>query len=134
MGHFVAECVIKSMLSKNIQLLGAKILMLGMTFKEDCPDIRNTKAIDIYAAFKEYSMDVDVYEPWADADEVADEYGIDCLLELPENASYDAMIVSVGHKQFIEMGATGIRQFGKNPSILYDVKGIFALGSSDGRL
>lgn len=134
MGHFVAECVIKSMLSKNIQLLGAKILMLGMTFKEDCPDIRNTKAIDIYAAFKEYSMDVDVYEPWADADEMADEYGIDCLTAAPHLGAYDAIIICVGHREFVALGAAGIRAFGKDNSILYDVKGILPLGSADGRL
>lgn len=134
MGHFIAQSVVKSMLSKGIQLLGAKILMLGMTFKENCPDIRNTKAIDIHEALREYSMQVDVYEPWADAAELSSEYGIDCLSSLPEHGAYDAIIVSVGHKQFIELGADGIKSYGKEQSILYDVKGIFPLGSADGRL
>lgn len=134
MGHFIAESVVKLMLSRGIQLLGAKVLMLGMTFKEDCPDIRNTKAIDIHAALSEYSIEVDVYEPWADAKELSDEYGIDCLTNTPASNAYEAIIICVGHKQFVELGEEGIRAFGKNSSILYDVKGILPLGSADGRL
>ena len=121
-------------MAKGIQLLGAKVLMLGLTFKEDCPDIRNTKAVDIYHALSAYSMDVDVYEPWADSHEISEEYDINCLSDAPAHSAYDAIIVSVGHSQFIELGAEGIKKYGKDPMVLFDVKGIFPLGSADGRL
>ncbi len=134
MGAFVAESTIKAMLAKGIQLLGARVLLMGLTFKEDCPDIRNTKAIDIYHALKAYSMDVDVYEPWADADEVAHEYDISCLDGEPEKDSYDAIVIAVGHREFLAQGVNGIREYGKSKMVLYDVKGLFPLGSADGRL
>jgi UDP-N-acetyl-D-galactosamine dehydrogenase len=134
MGEFVAESTIKAMLAKGIQLLGSKVLLMGLTFKEDCPDIRNTKAIDIYHALKAYSIDVDVYEPWADADEVQHEYGIACLDKEPVKGVYDAIIVAVGHSQFLDLGASGVRQYGKADMVLYDVKSLFPLGAADGRL
>jgi UDP-N-acetyl-D-glucosamine/UDP-N-acetyl-D-galactosamine dehydrogenase len=134
MGAFIAESTVKAMLGKGIQLLGAKVLMMGLTFKEDCPDIRNTKAIDIYHALKAYAVDVDVYEPWADVAEVAHEYAINCLTAEPVNGAYDAIIVAVGHKQFRAMGADGVRSYGKPDMVLYDVKSLFPLGAADGRL
>lgn len=134
MGAFVAESTIKAMLAKGIQLLGAKALLMGLTFKEDCPDIRNTRAIDIYHALQSYSLDVDVYEPWADASEIALEYDIACLVAEPAKDSYDAIIVAVGHSQFLALGAEGIRAYGKSAMVLYDVKALFPLGAADGRL
>lgn len=134
MGAFVAESTIKAMLSKNISLLGAKVLLMGLTFKEDCPDIRNTKAIDIYHALTAYSIDADIYEPWADRAEVLHEYGIQCLEGEPETGVYDAVIVAVGHSKFLEKGPDGIRQYGKPKMVLYDVKSLFPLGAADGRL
>jgi UDP-N-acetyl-D-glucosamine/UDP-N-acetyl-D-galactosamine dehydrogenase len=134
MGAFVAENTVKAMLAKGIQLLGARVLLMGLTFKEDCPDIRNTKAIDIYNALKGYSINVEVYEPWADPAEVAHEYGITCLDGEPERGVYDAIIVAVGHGAFTASGVEGIRAYGKAEAVLYDVKAIFPLGSADGRL
>lgn len=134
MGSFVAESTVKAMLKKGIQLLGAKVLLMGLTFKEDCPDIRNTRVIDIYRALKTYSVEVDVYEPWANADEVAHEYSISCLDKEPAKGQYDAVIVAVGHSQFVALGAEGMRAFGKAEMVLYDVKALFPLGEADGRL
>jgi UDP-N-acetyl-D-glucosamine/UDP-N-acetyl-D-galactosamine dehydrogenase len=134
MGNFVAESTVKAMLAKNISLLGAKVLLMGLTFKEDCPDIRNTKAIDIYHGLTAYSINADIYEPWADRAEVLHEYGIECLAGEPELGVYDAVIVAVGHAKFLEKGAEGIRQYGKAEMVLYDVKSLFPLGTADGRL
>ena len=134
MGAFVAESTVKAMLAKNISLIGAKVLLMGLTFKEDCPDIRNTKAIDIYHSLTAYSIIADIYEPWADRAEVLHEYGIECLNGEPALGVYDAIIVAVGHAKFLEKGAYGIRQYGKPEMVLYDVKSLFPLGAADGRL
>lgn len=134
MGAFVAENTIKAMLAKNITLMGAKVLLMGLTFKEDCPDIRNTKAIDIYHALTAYSIKPDIYEPWADRAEVLHEYGLDCLENEPEIGVYDAIIVAVGHTKFLEKGVEGVRSYGKPNMVLYDVKALFPKGAADGRL
>jgi UDP-N-acetyl-D-glucosamine/UDP-N-acetyl-D-galactosamine dehydrogenase len=134
MGSFVAESVVKLMLAKGIQLLGSKVLMMGLAFKENCPDIRNTRAIDIVAALRGYSIDVDIYDPWVNPAEASHEYGLDCSNAEPDAGQYDAVIVAVGHKQFTEMGVEGIRQLGKAKTVLYDVKAIFPRQSTDGRL
>ena len=134
MGAFVAESTVKAMLAKNISLIGAKVLLMGLTFKEDCPDIRNTRAIDIYHSLTAYSIIADIYEPWADRAEVLHEYGIECLDAEPALGVYDAIIVAVGHAKFLEKGADGIRQYGKPEMVLYDVKSLFPLGAADGRL
>lgn len=134
MGAFVAENTVKAMLGKGIQLLGAKALIMGLTFKEDCPDIRNTKVVDIYHALQAYHINVDVYEPLVNVSDVAQEYGIQCLSSEPVSGSYDAIIVAVGHKKFLDIGVAGIRSFGKADMVLYDVKGLFPLGESDERL
>lgn len=134
MGAFVAERTIKAMLKKGIALPGAKILMLGLTFKEDCPDLRNTKAIDIVTALSEYGITADIYDPWIDTVQARHEYGIDCLTAMPPMGHYDAMIVAVGHREFREWGASGIRALGKPDAILFDVKSILPKDSVDGRL
>ena len=134
MGAFVAESTVKAMLAKNISLIGAKVLLMGLTFKEDCPDIRNTRAIDIYHSLTAYSIIADIYEPWADRAEVLHEYRIECLDAEPALGVYDAIIVAVGHAKFLEKGADGIRQYGKPEMVLYDVKSLFPLGAADGRL
>ena len=134
MGAFVAESMVKLMLKRNIKLNGAKVLMLGLAFKENCPDIRNTRAIDIVAALKDYSIDVDIYDPWVDHAEVRHEYDIACMTEAPPIDTYDAIVIAVGHKQFAELGSEGVRKFGKTGAILYDVKALFPASDSDGRL
>ena len=134
MGSFVAENVIKMMLAKGIQLLGSRVLLMGLTFKEDCPDIRNTKAIDIFNALKAFSIDVDVYDPMANVNEVYEEFGISCISEPPDKNIYEAIIIAVGHRHFVELGVSGIRTFGKSNVVVYDVKAVFPLGTTDGRL
>jgi UDP-N-acetyl-D-glucosamine/UDP-N-acetyl-D-galactosamine dehydrogenase len=134
MGSFVAENVVKLMLAKGIQLLGSKVLMMGLAFKENCPDIRNTRAIDIVAALRGYSIDVDIYDPWVSPEEAHHEYGLTCVTAKPDASQYDAIVVAVGHKQFTELGVEGIRHLGKTKTVIYDVKAIFSRDATDGRL
>ena len=134
MGSFVAENVIKIMLRKGVQLIGSKVLMMGLSFKENCPDIRNTRAIDIVAALTEYSIEVEIFDPWIDPNEVRHEFGLDCMTELPTMQNYDAIIVAVGHSQFLELGHVGIKALGKPGACIYDVKAVLPRSASDGRL
>jgi UDP-N-acetyl-D-glucosamine/UDP-N-acetyl-D-galactosamine dehydrogenase len=134
MGKFVAENVVKLMLAQGIQLLGSKVLMMGLAFKENCPDIRNTRAIDIVSALQDYSIDVDIYDPWVDPKEAADEYSLACCASQPDPGQYDAIVIAVGHREFIQLGVSGIRKMGKENSVLYDVKAIFPRSETDGRL
>lgn len=134
MGSFVADQVIKLMLDRGINPVGANILLLGLTFKENCPDLRNTKVVDIIAALKEYRVNVDIHDPWPSPEEAMLEYGLS-LVPQPERGRYDAIVVAVGHEQFREIGADGLRAFGKpKGSIIYDVKHILPFESADGRL
>jgi UDP-N-acetyl-D-galactosamine dehydrogenase len=118
MGEFVATEVLKLMVKKNITIEKANVLMLGITFKENCPDIRNTKAIDVYKALVSFNMLVDVYDPWASEDEVKSEYNINTIKEL--NSKYDAIIHVVSHKEFENLDFNGLK---KENAVLYDVKG-----------
>ena len=136
MGQYVASEVIKLMIKKGIPVKGAKVLMLGITFKENCPDIRNTKAIDIYHELKEYGMDVDVYDPWATPEEVLREYGIHTTTESPSDqlsslSKYGAIILTVAHNEFMTINLKEYKELG---SIIYDVKGIANPLVIDGRL
>ncbi|MBE2234045.1 MAG: Vi polysaccharide biosynthesis UDP-N-acetylglucosamine C-6 dehydrogenase TviB, partial [Anaerolinea sp.] len=106
---------------------------LGLAFKENCPDLRNTRVIDIVEALRQDNLQVDVHDPWVDAAEARHEYGIDPLATPPSGA-YDAVIVAVGHNQFHQLGAAGIRAFGKPACVLYDVKYVLPRGAVDGRL
>jgi len=132
MGRYVADQVVKLMLKRNIAVAGCRVLVLGLAFKENCPDMRNTKVTDIIAALADYNAGVDVYDPWVDGEEVAGV--LNCLSQLPPSASYDAIIVAVGHDQFAQAGAAAIRKLGKAGAVVYDVKGIFARHDTDGRL
>ena len=107
--------------------------MLGLTFKENCPDVRNTKVIDLVAELSSYGGAVDVHDPWVDAAEAKAEYGID-LVAAPEKGAYDVVIVAVGHDQFKALGADGIRAFGKDNSVLYDIKYVLSPDDVDDRL
>jgi UDP-N-acetyl-D-glucosamine/UDP-N-acetyl-D-galactosamine dehydrogenase len=134
MGAFVAESLVKLMLSKRIQLLGSKVLMMGLSFKENCTDIRNTRVIDIITALKDYSIEVDIYDPWVNPDEAFKEYQIVSSSTSPKSNQYDAIVLAVGHAQFVELGFEGVRKFGKKISVIYDVKSIFSNDLTDGRL
>lgn len=130
MGQHVATEVIKLMVKKDIPVKGSNILMLGITFKENCPDIRNTRAIDIYHELKTYELNVDVYDPWADVEEVHHEYGIYSMTALPEK-TYDAIILCVAHKTF---GSLPIESLRNEKCVVYDVKGFLPKEMVDGRL
>jgi len=134
MASHVADQVVKLMLRKNLPVLGSKVLVLGLTFKENCPDVRNTKVVDIVRTLKGYNTQVDVYDPWIDVSEAEHEYGLQCLKEPPPTGTYDAVILAVGHHQFATLGEAGIKAFGKPEAVLFDVKSMFPLGAADGRL
>lgn len=133
MGAHVAERVVKIMTKRRIPVVGSNILVMGLTFKENCPDIRNTRVIDLITEFKDYSANVEVYDPWANTDEVEREYGFRLIQQLA-NAKYDAIVLAVAHRQFTEMGPQAIRTLGRNQSVIFDVKYILPAESVDGRL
>ena len=130
MGEYVAHEVIKKMIKKGIQVLGSHILMLGFTFKENCPDVRNTKVIDIVKALKEYDLNITIFDPWANAAVAKREYGVDIVNELPQG-QFDAAILAVAHKEFKEIDVT---KSVKAQHVIYDVKGFLNRDIVDGRL
>lgn len=133
MAAYVASDVIKAMIKRRIHIDGARVLVLGLTFKENCPDLRNTKVIDLVNELKDYGARVDVFDPWADPDEAEQEYGL-TLLAKPEPGSYDGVIVAVGHEEFKAMGAKRLREFGRSEHVLYDLKYVLHQQESDCRL
>lgn len=133
MGPYVANEVIRLMVRKGINPVRARVLVLGLTFKENCPDLRNTRVVDIVDALKGYNAQVDVFDPWVNRAEAAHEYGIDPVAE-PEQGSYDAVIIAVAHRQFLALGEAGIRAFARPASVLYDVKYVLPREAVDGRL
>jgi UDP-N-acetyl-D-galactosamine dehydrogenase len=133
MALHVALRVIKLMIARNIQPAGARVLVLGLTFKENCPDVRNTKVADVVAELKSYGCNVDVHDPWVDAAEARHEYGIG-LIPKPAAAAYDAVIIAVAHREFVALGAEGIHAFGRPNHVTFDIKHVLAKGEVDGRL
>jgi UDP-N-acetyl-D-glucosamine/UDP-N-acetyl-D-galactosamine dehydrogenase len=133
MGAYVVSQLVKGMLKRRIQVEGAKVLVMGLTFKENCPDLRNTRVVDIVAELKEYNCDVDVYDPWASTAEAQHEYGI-TPVEAPQAGSYDGIILAVAHHQFKDMGAQAIRALGKSDSVIYDLKYVLTADEADMRL
>jgi UDP-N-acetyl-D-galactosamine dehydrogenase len=129
MGKYVSAEVVKLMVQKDIKVKDSKILILGVTFKENCPDVRNTKAVDVINNLQTYGADVTIYDPWAEPEEVLHEYGLKTTNELP-NSRFDAIVLTVAHKEFLKLKLSDLRS---ENSILYDVKGILA-DSVDGRL
>lgn len=129
MGKYVAEQVVKAMIKKNINVNGAEVLMLGVTFKENCPDVRNTKIVDVIAALEDFGTKVTTFDPWANPEEVKHEYGINSLQKIDTNAKYDAIVLGVAHKDFLGLDIENLK---KANTVVYDVKGI--LKNSDERL
>jgi UDP-N-acetyl-D-galactosamine dehydrogenase len=121
MGSHVARRVAKLMARQNLPTTGAKVLVLGLAFKENCPDVRNTRVVDIVAELRSYNAQVDVHDPWVNADEARHEYGLDLVAE-PQNGQYDAVILAVAHREFTARGADGIRALGKPGAVIFDVK------------
>lgn len=133
MGEYVATQLVKQMARRKINIDEARVLVMGFTFKGDCPDVRNTKIIDIIKELKEFNMFVDVYDSWASHSEVKEEYGIE-LIDKPLPAKYDAIILAVDHSETKAMGTAAIRALGKKEHVLFDVKYVLPLGDSDIRL
>ncbi|WHZ20191.1 MAG: UDP-N-acetyl-D-glucosamine 6-dehydrogenase [Rhodanobacteraceae bacterium] len=133
MGRHVAERVIRLMLEKRIHVAGAKVLVLGLTFKENCPDLRNTRVTDIIDEFRACHADIDVYDPWVDPAEARHEYGIDLNPDL-RPGTYDAIVLAVAHRQFTDMGAAALRGLGKPVCVLFDVKNVLPREAVDDRL
>ena len=133
MGRHVASELVKAMLNRCIQVNGARVLVLGLTFKENCPDLRNTRIVDVVNELQDYNITVDVHDPWISAEEAKHEYDITPVAQ-PEPGNYDAIILAVGHNQFKAMGAQAIRGFGKPDHILYDLKYTLPKEDADLRL
>ncbi|TAN05609.1 MAG: nucleotide sugar dehydrogenase [Rhodanobacteraceae bacterium] len=133
MGRHVAERVIRLMLQRRIHVAGARVLVLGLAFKENCPDLRNTRVIDIIDEFKSCHAEVDVYDPWVDAAAARREYAVDLVTALRPD-TYDAMVLAVAHHQFIDMGSAAIRALGKPGCVLFDVKDVLPRAAVDDRL
>ncbi|CBL44125.1 UDP-N-acetyl-D-galactosamine dehydrogenase [gamma proteobacterium HdN1] len=134
MGQYVTDQVVKLMTRKRIHVVDANILILGLTFKENCPDLRNTRVVDIVRELEEYHAKIDIFDPWANREEAHHEYGYTLLESLPEDKRYDAVILTVGHKQFREMGAEGIKKLCAESHVIYDVKYILPKDAVDARL
>jgi UDP-N-acetyl-D-galactosamine dehydrogenase len=133
MGAYVASQLVKAMLKKRIQVDGARVLVMGLTFKENCPDLRNTKVVDIVNELKDYGVQVDCYDPWINEQDAEHEYGISPV-SAPLTGSYDAVVLAVAHKQFVQMGAEKIRALGNPVHVLYDLKYLLPAHAADLRL
>ena len=133
MGAYVAGQLVKAMLKRRIQVDGARVLVLGLTFKENCPDLRNTRVLDVVRELQDYGIQVDVHDPWTNADEARHEYGLD-LVQTPQDGGYDGIVLAVAHDQFKALGANAMRAFGKADHVLYDLKNILDTQESDLRL
>jgi UDP-N-acetyl-D-galactosamine dehydrogenase len=133
MGSHVAGSVVKLMLQRGLQVNGGRVLIFGLTFKENCPDLRNTRVTDIIEELKSFGMQVDVWDPWVSVEEAEHEYGI-TPVRAPDKGAYNALVLAVSHRQFAELGAQKIREFGTPEAVLYDVKYLFPANETDGRL
>jgi UDP-N-acetyl-D-glucosamine/UDP-N-acetyl-D-galactosamine dehydrogenase len=133
MGHFVVSQLVKKMLKQRIHIRDAKVLIMGLTFKENCPDLRNTKVVDIIKGLKEYDITPDIFDPWCSNEEAKEEYNL-TLTVVPEENTYDAIILAVAHEQFKNMGVNEIRRLGTNNHVLYDLKYILPKEDVDIRL
>lgn len=133
MGAYVAGRLVKAMLQNGSRVQGARVLVMGLTFKENTPDLRNSRAIDIITELEDYGLRVDAYDPWVQPEEARDEFGR-TPVTAPESRAYDGVVIAVGHRDFVEMGAEGIRALGRHPHVLYDLKHILPREASDLRL
>ncbi|UWR01252.1 Vi polysaccharide biosynthesis UDP-N-acetylglucosamine C-6 dehydrogenase TviB (plasmid) [Rhodobacteraceae bacterium S2214] len=133
MGAYVARLLIKEMLKRGVAKHKSRVLIMGLTFKENCPDLRNTKVIDVVAELQDFGFAVDVYDPWINHEEAEREYGVRPVSKI-ENGAYDGTIVAVAHKEFVEMGLEKIRALGTDSGVLFDLKSLFPLGAADIRL
>jgi len=133
MGAYVARELIKALIRRGVMVKGARVLVMGLTFKENTPDLRNTRVIDIVSELADYGVAVDVWDPWISAEAAAAEYGVS-LTEAPEAGAYDGVVLAVAHRQFVELGPDAIRAFGRPEAVLFDVKGVLPQGAAEFRL
>ena len=133
MGVYIADQVCKLMTKKRIHVVDSNILIMGLTFKENCPDLRNTRVIDLVREFQSFNCNIDVYDPWVDKDEAVHEYDIK-LVDQPAKGKYSAILLAVAHDEFKELSLKQIKAFGKSNHVLYDIKYLFKADESDGRL
>jgi UDP-N-acetyl-D-galactosamine dehydrogenase len=133
MGQHVAAEVIKLMIHRGHTIKGSRVLVLGLTFKENCPDLRNTRVVDLIHEFESFGVEVDVHDPWVDAEEARREYGLEVLPEVSQGG-YDGIVVAVAHRQFSELGAAGMRALANGRAVIYDIKGLLPRDAVDGRL
>jgi len=133
MGSYVADQVSKLMTKKRIHVVDANVLIMGLTFKENCPDLRNTRVVDLVEEFEGFNCNVDVYDPWVDKDESVHEYGIQPI-DQPTESKYDAILLAVAHDEFKALSVEQIKTFGKDNHVLYDIKYLLDANEVDGRL
>ena len=133
MGAYIASQLVKKMIRRRIQIEGARILILGLAFKENCPDLRNTRVIDVVNELKDYGAIIDVHDPWVDPDEAREAYGIE-MVKSPESDTYDGVVLAVAHGIFRELDASTIRSYGRESHVLYDLKHVLSVAESDLRL
>lgn len=133
MGAYVVSQLVKAMVKRRIHVDGARVLVMGLTFKENCPDLRNTRIVDIVEELREFNIQVDVFDPWVSEEEAQHEYGI-TPIQKPASGAYDSVIVAVAHQQFVDLGVEKIRAFGKDEHVLYDLKYLLPAEMSDLRL
>lgn len=133
MGAYVAGQMVKAMLKRRIHVDGARVLILGLTFKENCPDLRNTRVVDVIAELREYGISVDIHDPWADRASAEQEYGVS-LVATPQEAGYDGVILAVAHDAYREQGSEALSAYGRNPHVFCDLKSVFPAAYSDLRL
>jgi UDP-N-acetyl-D-galactosamine dehydrogenase len=133
MGEVIARELIKEMIRRGASVRGARVLVMGLAFKENCPDLRNTRVIDIVRELADYEAQVEVWDPWIGAAEARHEYGLE-LIEAPARGTYDAVVLAVAHQQFADLGAPAIRALGKPGAVLFDVKAVLPKDAADLRL
>lgn len=133
MGAYVADELIKAMLKRRIHVNESRVLVLGLAFKENCPDLRNTRVVDIVTVLESYGVNVEIHDPWVDPKEALDEYGVE-VVEEPATGQYDAIVIAVAHQQFKELGIDNIRRWGKPQQVVYDLKYLFDQSQTDLRL
>jgi UDP-N-acetyl-D-galactosamine dehydrogenase len=134
MGQQIVAEVVKLMIGKDHAIKGSKVLVLGLTFKENCPDLRNTRVVDLKREFESFGAQVDIHDPWADAAEARHEYGFELLNELPGSGGYQAVVLAVAHDQYKALGIDSVRALGVDGAVVYDIKGLFGKDAVDGRL
>ena len=133
MGAYVVDQISKLMIKKRIHIVDANVLIMGLTFKENCPDLRNSKIIDLIEGFRDFNCNIDVYDPWANKYEAQNEYGVE-LIEQPVAKKYDAIVLAVNHNQFRELTIDNLKSYGKEEHVIYDIKCLFPADQVDGRL